>query len=134
MNVGVWLLQYVQVVNWYDAEKRLCASFAGLDQVQPRPSSNAGGDSLSYLNGKVIGETAGEDTTDDVAEDDEENDRRAVCLYGRGKSCSSLKSYPNNGFRLSASSRRQAWLQYKAFPEKIFWSQTGHQFRSLMMK
>jgi hypothetical protein len=79
-----------------------------------------------------MGETAGEDTNEDVAEEVEENDRRCVCLCGRGKSCNSLKSYPNNGFRLKASSRRQAWLQYNAFPEKIFWSQTGHQFKSLM--
>lgn len=55
-----------------------------------------------------MGETAGEDTNEDVAEEVEENDRRGVCLCGRGKSCNSLKSYPNNGFRLKASSRRQA--------------------------
>jgi hypothetical protein len=80
-----------------------------LDQpAQPRPSSNAGGESLSYLIGKVMGETAGEDTNEDVADEVEENDRRGVCLCGRGKSCNSLKSYPNSGFRLKASSRRQA--------------------------
>ncbi|KAG2177028.1 hypothetical protein INT43_007682 [Umbelopsis isabellina] len=64
--------------------------------VHLRASSNAGGDNFSYRMGKAIGETLGDETVDDVVEDVEEEDRRLVCL---------------------ASSRKQAWLQYKAFPE-----------------
>jgi hypothetical protein len=77
-----------------------------------RLRSNAGGESLWLRVGKVIGETLGDDTSEDVAELVDEYDPReydnCFLLYGRGKSCNSLKSYPSNGFRLRASSRKQS--------------------------